>query len=258
MIQSFYSRVRKGHATGMRAVILAGGRGVRLQPFTATFPKPLVPLGDTPVVEILIRRLQLFGVTDITLALGHLAELTRAYFYHRRPVLKGIHLRYVEEQKPTGTAGSLALIKDLNRTFLVLNGDLLTDLDFHALVSFHHKRKSLLTIATHRRHVKLDLGVLELDSKKRVRAYREKPEKFYDVSMGIYVYEPSILSFIKPGKHLDFPELASKLINAGERVYAYPTECLWLDVGRPDDYARAQKLFTNTSSDEISPCLNFA
>jgi len=225
------------------AVILAGGKGVRLHPFTVNFPKPLVPLGDTPIIEILMRRLIRAGITDITLTLGHLAELMKAYFHHRRHLVEKIRLRYVEEEKPTGTAGSLALVPDLKDTFLVMNGDLLTDLDFSALVRFHRRQKALLTIATHTRKVKIDLGVLEFDARHRITAYREKPENAYHVSMGIYVYEPAVLAHIEKGKHLDFPDLVLRLIARGERVCACPTDCLWLDIGRPDDYARAQELF---------------
>lgn len=236
-------KIKAGAAAGLRAVILAGGRGVRLQPFTVNFPKPLVPLGDTPVVEVLIRQLINCGITDITLTLGHLAELMKAYFDHRRKIFDKISLRFVDEEKPTGTAGSLSLLPDLKDTFLVMNGDLLTDLDFNELVAYHHEQQAVLTIATHTRHVKIDLGVLEFDSDHRITAYIEKPEKSYHVSMGIYVYEPRVLKYIEQGKYLDFPELVLRLLDKGEKVSAYPTQCLWLDIGRPDDYARAQELF---------------
>jgi len=234
----------EGSAAGLRAVILAGGKGTRLLPFTINFPKPLVPLGDTPVLEVLIQRLIHYGITDITLTLGHLAELVKAYFDHRRRLLEQIRLRYVEEQEPTGTAGSLALVPGLNDTFLVMNGDLLTNLDFHALVQVHREQKAMLTIATHTRHVKIDLGVLEFNGNYQITRYLEKPETTYHVSMGIYVYEPGVLRYIEPGRYLDFPDLVLRLLARGERVCAYPSDCLWLDIGRPDDYARAQELFS--------------
>jgi NDP-sugar pyrophosphorylase family protein len=227
----------------MRAVILAGGKGVRLHPFTVVFPKPLVPLGDRPVIEVLIERLIAFGITDITLTLGHLAELIKAYFQHRPQLMTQAWLRYVDEEEPTGTAGSLASVRGLDETFLAMNGDLLTDLDFDELVSFHRRHGATLTIAAHRRQVKIDFGVLECGDAYRLVGYNEKPELSYDVSMGIYVYEPSVLKYIAPGAHLDFPDLALKLIAAGEKVCAMPCDCLWLDIGRPDDYARAQELY---------------
>ena len=243
MVPKTGQKRKAGAASGLRAVILAGGKGVRLLPFTVNFPKPLVPLGDTPVMEVLIRRLIDFGIVDITLTLGHLAELVKAYFDHRSNLIENIKLRYVEEEKPTGTAGSLALVPDLNDTFLVMNGDLLTDLDFNGLVAFHRKQKAALTIATHERQVKIDLGVLEYDQDHRITTYIEKPINNYHVSMGIYVYEPRVLKHIKPEKYLDFPDLVLRLLERGEKVYGYPSQCQWLDIGKPDDYAKAQEIF---------------
>jgi NDP-sugar pyrophosphorylase family protein len=238
------SRAR-GAAKGLRTVILAGGKGVRLQPFTINFPKPLVPLGDVPIIEVLIRRLLAFGLTDVTLTLGHLAGLIKAYFHHRQELSSQLTLHFVEEYEPTGTAGSLALVPGLTDTFLVMNGDVLTDLDFDELVSFHRREKAALTIAVHRRIVKHDFGVLEIGDNHRVTGYCEKPEYQHDVSMGIYVYEPSLLRFIEPGKYLDFPDLVLMLVRAGERVCAWPFEGLWLDIGRTHDYAEAQQLFAD-------------
>jgi NDP-sugar pyrophosphorylase family protein len=234
----------KGSASGLRAIILAGGKGTRLRPFTVNFPKPLVPLGDTPVLEVLIRRLIRYGITDITLTLGHLAELVKAYFDHRQKLREQLTLRYVVEDEPTGTAGSLALVPGLDETFLTMNGDLVTNLDFDGLIKFHREQGAILTIATHERQVKLDLGVLEFDTHHRITNYLEKPQSSYHVSMGIYVYEPAVLKYIKPGQHMDFPELVLQLLAQGERVCAYPSDCLWLDIGRPDDYARAQQIFS--------------
>jgi NDP-sugar pyrophosphorylase family protein len=234
---------RPGAAHGLRAVLLAGGKGVRLRPFTVNFPKPLLPLGDMPIIEVLMKRLVSFGITDITLTLGHLAELIKAYFLHRQEFTSQLRLRYVDEEEPTGTAGSLASVQGLDDTFLVMNGDVLTDLDFDELVAFHRQQQAALTIAAHERHVKIDLGVLEFDEGHRVTSYREKPENAYHVSMGVYVYEPRVLRFIEQGEYLDFPDLVLRLVKAGERVCALPFDCQWLDIGRPDDYAQAQELF---------------
>ena len=163
---------------------------------------------------------------------------------HREQLTRRMNLKFVAEESPTGTAGSVTLVPDLQDTFLVMNGDLLTDLDFHALVDFHRSRQAMLTIATHRRHVKIDLGVLEIDDRGQIVNYLEKPEKYYDVSMGIYVYEPAVLNYVTKGQHLDLPDLVLRLIAAGERVCAFQTDCQWLDIGRPDDYALAQELFS--------------
>jgi NDP-sugar pyrophosphorylase family protein len=227
----------------MRAVILAGGKGTRLRPFTASFPKALVPLGDKPVLEVLIEHLAKYKVTDITLTLGHLATLVKAYFEQRRPLDGRVTMRYVEELEPTGTAGSLSLVPGLDETFLVMNADLLTDLDIHALVAYHRSQKAMLTIATHTRTVRMELGVIDVGEDGRVQGYHEKPETSHQVSMGIYVYEPAVLGHIERGRYLDFPTLVLRLLERGERVCAYRTDCLWLDIGRPDDYARAQELY---------------
>lgn len=243
MENGFVAGVNQGAAAGLRAVILAGGKGTRLLPFTVNFPKPLVPLGDTPVLEVLINRFVRFHITDITLTVGHLAELVKAYFDRRKCLQDKICLTYVDEQEPTGTAGSLALVPGLDQTFLVCNGDLLTDLDFDDLVAFHHQQGAMLTIATQHRQVKVDLGVLEFNGDFRLTGYLEKPQTEYFVSMGIYIYEPGVLQYIQPGAYLDFPDLVLKLIAAGEKVSAYLNTSLWLDIGRPDDYARAQELY---------------
>jgi NDP-mannose synthase len=242
----------KGDAAGLKAIILAGGKGTRLSPYTASFPKPLVPLGDVPVLEILIRRLLDYGITDITLSLGHLAELIQAYLQHRHCLMDRCTIRCVVEQEPTGTAGSLALIPALDRTFLVMNGDLLTDINFHSLIAFHREQKAVLTIAVYRREVKIDLGVIELNGGYTVARYLEKPTSSHNVSMGIYVYEPCVLSYIEPNRYLDFPDLVMKLLRAGERVCAFSSNCQWLDIGRPDDYARAQELFEEKKGDFVS------
>jgi len=193
---------------------------------------------------VLMKRLVNFGITDITLTLGHLAELVKAYFHHRHEFTSQLSLSYIQEEHPTGTAGSLSFVKGLEETFLVMNGDLLTDLDLNALVDFHRQQDAALTIATHKRKVEIDLGVLEFGEDMCITGYHEKPVKTYHVSMGIYVYEPRVLPFIEVGKYLDFPDLVLKLVKAGQKVCAFPTDCLWLDIGRPDDYAKAQELFT--------------
>ncbi len=153
-----------------------------------------------------------------------------------------MNLRHVIEDTPTGTAGSLALVPNLDKTFLVMNGDLLTDLDFNALVAFHLEQGATWRIATHTRHIKIDLGVLEFDRDHRITGYHEKPEKTYDVSMGIYVYEPHVMKYIEPGKYLDFPDLVVRLIAQGERVSRLPGRLLMAGYRSPEDYAKAQEI----------------
>ena len=239
--------VPKGH--DIRAVILAGGRGTRLYPYTAFLPKPLVPLGEVPILEVVITQLIQHGITDITLTLGHLAELIKAYFARHKRLAEQVTLRFVEEEAPTGTAGSLASVDGLSTTFLVMNGDLLMDIDFQALLAFHREQGAQLTIATYKRKEKIDLGVLEIGEGSQVTGYIEKPTYDYQVSMGVYVYEPTVLELIEPGVYLDFPTLVLRLLEKGGKVCAYPWEGFWLDIGRPDDYAQAQALFAERPED---------
>jgi NDP-sugar pyrophosphorylase family protein len=227
----------------LRAVILVGGKGTRLFPYTATFPKPLLPIGERPIRELLIRRRVIAEVHDVVLALGHHGELVQAYLGQRDTLLGDVDLSYVQEREPLGTAGALALVPGLGDTFLMLNGDVLTDIDLSALVACHRQSGATLTIGVHRRRVKFDLGILQLDGDERVIGYLEKPEQTYDVSMGVYVMEPSALAHVEPGVYLDFPYLVQRMLQRGEPVAAFVTDCLWLDIGRPDDYATAQELY---------------
>jgi NDP-sugar pyrophosphorylase family protein len=193
------------------------------------------------VLELLVRSLARAGIREVTFAVDHLAELILAYV-EGHPGLRGLcRYRFARDERPAGTAGPLRMLEGLDETFLVCNGDLLTTLDFSALVAHHRASGAALTVAVHRKPVRLSLGVLDIDARGDVTRYREKPSFTYDVSMGVYVYEPRALAYITPGEHLDFPELVQRLLDANERVAAYRSEAYWLDVGNPEDYARAQE-----------------
>jgi len=221
----------------MRAVLLAGGKGTRLQPFTAAFPKPLVPLDDTPVIEVLVRQLQMFGITDLTVVTGHLAELIRAFLGDGERY--GLRIHYFRETTPLDTAGCLGLLPRGEDPFLVMNGDLLTTLDFNRLADAHRQRGAAATIAAYRREVKIDLGVLKTDDEGRLVDYLEKPTHHFDVSMGIYCFDPLVCDYVKPGERLSMPDLILRLRDAGHEVLTFRDDCYWLDIGRPDDYATA-------------------
>lgn len=239
----------------MKAVILAGGKGTRLEPYTTIFPKPLVPIGNRPILDIIIRQLAYYGFRDIILTVGHLSELIQAYFKNGiTDLAHDIKLTYVKEHMPTGTAGSLRSIPGLKETFLVMNGDLLTTLDYNKLVAHHRKKGGILTIAMHKKHVKIDLGVMEINSDGFLDSYMEKPEKIYNVSMGIYVYEPEALSYIEPNSYLDFPHLVQRLLDAGEKVAAYTCDDFWLDIGNHDDFAKAQVEFERQRHKFLPEC----
>ncbi len=226
----------------MKAVILAGGKGTRLAPYTTVFPKPMVPLGHRPILEIILHQLAHYGFEEVILSVGYLAELIQAYFQNGA-CPPSIRLRYVKEETPLGTAGPLSAITGLDDTFLVMNGDILTTLDYAELIDFHRRHRAMLTIATHHKRVKVDLGVIETDGGDRVTGYLEKPETVHRVSMGVYVYEPEVLHYIEPDAYLDFPDLVQLLLANGEKVMGCPIDAYWLDIGRHDDYAKAQEEF---------------
>lgn len=226
---------------GTRAVVLAGGRGTRLAPYTTVLPKPLMPVGDMPILEILLRQLRRAGIRRVTLAVGHLAALLEAYFGDGGRF--GVSLDYSYEDKPAGTAGPLALVPDLDRTFLVMNGDLLTTIDFDDLLRTHRARGAAVTVGLFEKQVALDLGIVETGPDGRVTNYVEKPTLTYDVSVGIYAMEPTVLAHIDPDEHLDLPDLVLRLIAAGADVQAYRFSGTWFDIGRPDDYAAASEHF---------------
>jgi NDP-mannose synthase len=226
----------------MRAVILAGGKGTRLAPYTTILPKPLMPIGEMPILEIVIRQLQQHGFDDLTLAVGYLAELLMAYCGDGSKF--NVKLGYSREEQPLGTAGPIALVSNLDDTFLVMNGDLLTTIDYSAMLKYHRERGALATIACYQRDVKIDLGVIEVGADNWVANYIEKPTYHYSVSMGIYLFEPAILKYITPNQRLDLPELVMNLVKEGQRVNVFNFDGYWLDIGRHDDYERAIEEFS--------------
>jgi len=231
---------------GIKTVILAGGKGTRLRPLTAVFPKPLVPLGNKPVVEILLRRLAASGLTDITICTGYLGELIRAVCGDGSKF--GLRIQYVNEEEPLGTAGPLSLVPDLTDTFIVVNGDLLTTLDFRAMLSFHRNQKADFTAAIFPREVRIDFGVIEFDAQKEFSGYREKPTYNFEVSMGVNILGRNALQHVTKGQRLDMPDLVLKVHRSGGVVKCYRQACQWLDIGRMDDYALAQEEFSQNDA----------
>jgi lipopolysaccharide/colanic/teichoic acid biosynthesis glycosyltransferase/dTDP-glucose pyrophosphorylase len=228
---------------GKRAIILAGGKGVRLAPLTKVIPKPLVPIGDMPILEVVIRQLKNQGFEQITLAVGYLSGLIKAYFQDGSRF--GVRIDYSSESEPLGTAGPLALIDNLKDTFLVMNADVLTNIDYNELISYHLTHQAAATIGAYERQVKIDLGVIVKNGGPKVIDYVEKPTTTHLVSMGIYVFEPRVLPYLKDKGYLDFPDLVKLLISKELPVIFYPFSGYWLDIGRHDDYAQAVNEFEN-------------
>ncbi|MCK5126674.1 MAG: NTP transferase domain-containing protein [candidate division Zixibacteria bacterium] len=228
----------------MKAVILAGGKGSRLEPFTHVFPKPLMPLGNQPILNIVLRQLAYAGIDEAVITVGHQASkfikmVTAAGDFD-------LKIRYSEEKRPMGTAGPLKLIKGLGTDFIVMNGDILSDINFKKFIAFHKKNKALATIASFQRTMNIDFGVIKADGNKVVD-YIEKPVHDYLVSMGIYAFKKEVLQYIPKNRRFDFPELVKKLLKAGESPAVYHHKGEWLDIGRPDDYKNAISLFFKKS-----------
>jgi NDP-sugar pyrophosphorylase family protein len=246
-------RVRPGRDSGIsvatqtravtQAVIMAGGKGTRLHPYSALFPKPLMPLGDMPVLELLLRRMKSAGVTDVILAVNHLGNLIKTFFGDGSQL--GLSIRYSQESKPLGTAGALGnMLDDLDETFVVCNGDLLTSMDLAAMAQQHIETGCDASIGVFERENKIDFGLIEFDADKRLSAYREKPTNMYYVSMGIYILRrEAVRPCITSEEYLDMPTLLLKMKAAQSDVRCYHDECMWLDIGRPDDFALAQSMF---------------
>jgi NDP-sugar pyrophosphorylase family protein len=225
----------------MRAIIMAGGKGVRLAPVTEVIPKPLVPIGGMPVMEIVIRQLKQHGFRWITLAVGYMGELIQAYFQDgARWHLK---IDYYFESEALGTVGALSMIEGLNDTFMVMNADILTNLNYRELVDYHKARRTIATVGACERQESINFGVIIKDGDWRIKDYLEKPISSYLVSMGVYVFDPPVLTYLKKGSYLDFPDLVKILIDAGQPINCYTFDGYWLDIGRHSDYDQATEDF---------------
>jgi NDP-mannose synthase len=237
----------------MQALVLAGGKGTRLYPYTTILPKPLMPVGDYPILEILLRQLKGAGITEVILAVGYLSHLIEAFFQDGSRL--GLKITYSLEDQPLGTAGPISLALDrLEEDFLILNGDLLTTMRFGNLIQHHKERQAAATIGMYQRDVKIDFGVIDTDEQGRLTKYTEKPVYHFDVSMGVNVLnKPMILPYLKPDQYLDIPDLMMQLSQDGHPVHCYREPCYWLDIGRVDDYQVAVSKFVANPEQFIPP-----
>ncbi len=225
----------------MKAVVLAGGRGKRLYPHTTVFPKPLMPVGEVPIIDILLRQLSSYGFKKITLAVGYLSDLIKTYVGNGSDY--GLKVEYSLEKKPLGTIGPLSLLKGVKETFLVMNGDLLTDTDLYLMYKSHVKSGCPATLAVKKRKVTVDLGVVEFDKKMKLISHREKPVLSYHVGMGICYFEPEILKIIPKQRKFDFPDIVNVLMKRKMPMNVFKSDSYWRDVGRWEDYLSAQREF---------------
>jgi NDP-sugar pyrophosphorylase family protein len=221
----------------MRAVLMAGGLGSRLAPLTTVLPKPLMPLSDRPIIDVLIRQLVRDRVDQIDISVGHLGGLIEAWVNHDADY--GVPIGFLYENEPLGTAGALRTVPDPGGTFLAMNGDILTDLRFSDLARHHEASGALATMAVKRRQVKIEYGVVHTDPDGNIARLEEKPTLEYTVSMGIYAFDPRIIELIAPGERVDFPDLLQRAMDQGEVVGTYPFDGYWRDIGNRDDYESA-------------------
>lgn len=226
----------------MRTVILAGGLGTRLRPYTTILPKPLVPVGGRPILEHILLRLYACGVREVDLCVGHLGELIQVYFTQADALPDDLELRWHWEDEPLGTAGAMRIVPGLGGTFIAMNGDILTTLDFRELVAFHEQAGAALTVATHAKRVDVELGVIDTNGD-RITGFREKPQLHYEASMGIYVYDERALAHLPAEGPCQFPDLIQRLLAEGETIAAFRSDAEWFDIGTVPEHQRAVEAF---------------
>jgi len=225
----------------MKAVIQAGGKGTRLRLYTLVLPKPLMPVGDQPVIEMLLKWLRRGGVTDSYITTGYLGHLLKSLCGDGSQW--DMNITYSEEPEPLGTVGALTLIRDqLDSTFYMLNGDLITDLNLRAFRNFHQSHGGLVSVAVATKNVNIDLGVIDSEAG-RITGFREKPTMKFQVSMGVYCMEPGVLEFIPVGVSFGFDDLMYTMLEKGSPVHVFEHDGIWMDIGRPEDFLQAQELF---------------
>ena len=229
----------------MKAVILAGGKGKRLAPFTVTIPKPLVPVGEKAILEIIVNQLREANIKKLKFAVGYLAELIEAYFGDGSKF--GVSIEYSREDKPLGTAGPVRLLVGEKEDFLVMNGDVLADMKFEEFLNFHKRSGSIATICCYEKTSRSSLGIVETDNNGFLKDYREKPVTTNLVSTGIYCFKPPVAEHIKEGECIDLPDLMRRLIDSGEKIGVYLMKDEWFDIGTFEDHAKAQEYWVNKS-----------
>lgn len=232
----------------MQALILAGGKGTRLKPYTTVIPKPLMPVGDLPILEIVLRQLKHAGCDRVILAVGYMSQLFEAFFHDGSRL--GLKIDYSFEETPMGTAGPLSLCLDrLDEDVLVMNGDLLTTLSYRDIFAYHKRVQAAATIGTAKREVKIDFGVVETADGQLTR-YIEKPTYHFDVSMGVNILNmKTARPFLTPGQPQDIPDLMTRLREKGHAVHCYQEPCYWLDIGRVADYQTANEIFESRKAE---------
>jgi NDP-sugar pyrophosphorylase family protein len=222
----------------LSAAVMAGGLGARLRPLTEDIPKPMLPVGDEPLLETIVKQLREAGIQRVNLITNYKEEVIAQHFADGRDF--GVDIRYVNEDKPLGTAGGLRLLEETNEPLLVMNGDIVTRVDFRAMLDFHTENEADMTVALRRYEFPVPYGVVETDGVV-ITGISEKPVLRHFVSAGIYLLNPGLRRFIPDGRSYDMPDLVNRLVSEGHRIVGFPVREYWLDIGRHEDYERAQK-----------------
>ncbi len=225
----------------MQAIIMAGGKGVRLQPYTSIIPKPLLPVGEMPIIEILVKQLSFLGFTKVSIATGYLGELIQSYLGKGEKY--GIEIEYSFEKRPLGTVAPLKLIPNLKENVLVMNADILTDLNYKTLMNFHIEENAAITLSVYKKRERIDYGVIDTDENSRLTAFREKPYSEVNINMGIYIINRQVLDYLPENQQVDFPDLINHLISKNKKVLGYDFKGYWQDIGQHLDYERVQEEF---------------
>ncbi|MFW9821471.1 MAG: sugar phosphate nucleotidyltransferase [Candidatus Thorarchaeota archaeon] len=231
----------------MRAIILAGGKGTRLRPYTYSLPKPLMPIGgEIPILGIILKQLKNHSFDEVTITVNYMARIIQSFFEDGKDW--GLKIDYSLEKKMLGTVGPLTLIKNLPKTFLVMNGDLLTDLDFKKFFEWHIKNDNDISVATFKRMSQNDSGVLYFDDERNIYDFKEKPIEYHNISMGIYVLNKSIIEDLPKNEKIGFDQLILDAIKNKLKIKAYPHTSYWLDIGCNSDYEKANDYFIQNRS----------
>ena len=229
----------------MQAVIIAGGKGRRLLPFTTTIPKPLFPIGEKPVLQLILEQLQKFDISDFMISVGYLGELIEAYFGNGSRFK--CRIQYVREMNPLGTAGPISLLPEMSDDFIFMNGDILASVPFPKAIESHKRSSAIMTVCTYRKNVKSSLGIVKVDNNDNVRDYLEKPEETHLVSSGVYIFNPRVKSFVSPNERIDIPELVLRLIHDNQTVRSHLLDGYWFDLGTPEDLEAAIRFYENNN-----------
>ncbi len=231
------SEIGSGIDRKMQAVVMAGGKGMRLRPLTNKVPKPLLPIGGKPVIERIIDQLRNSGIQEISISTLYRADKIQEHFGDGSEF--GVNLHYTEEEQPLGTAGALSLLKEVQEPVLVINGDILTAVNFRAMFDFHKEHKADLTVAVRKYEFSVPFGVVEVENA-MVNNLQEKPNLSIFINAGIYLIQPEVLENITPNEHLDMTDLIEGLLEKGQPVASFPVHEYWIDIGQLGDYTQAQ------------------